>query len=218
MPAPDLTTTDPRPFSARLEGYCHLPRMFDKARATLAGTNGTYLFGCPVDHTCMALLDIAPELVLDLVGRHERDSDVLAALQAHGIPTAEEAAFDGDAVEADFQREGYLRVRATGALPERDGGRAFVGAEHGAGVSVVLVDAPPGEAEERHTHPVEEVMVVTAGAARYFLGERQRRVVRAGEVVRVPAGVPHRYEPAGDERLHAVRIHGAPEIETVKRG
>jgi hypothetical protein len=28
--------------------------MLDKARATLAGTAGSYLFGCPVDHICIA--------------------------------------------------------------------------------------------------------------------------------------------------------------------
>ena len=57
----------PRGLDAELEGYAWIPRMLDKARATLAGTAGPYLFGCPVDHTCMARLGIAPELVLDLV-------------------------------------------------------------------------------------------------------------------------------------------------------
>ncbi|MGA2010039.1 MAG: DUF5069 domain-containing protein [Solirubrobacteraceae bacterium] len=52
--APDLLTATPRPMDAELEGYAWLPRMLDRARATLAGTAGSYLFGCPVDHTCMA--------------------------------------------------------------------------------------------------------------------------------------------------------------------
>lgn len=54
---------------AELEGYAWLPRMLDKARGTLVGTAGGYLFGCPVDHTCMARLGIAPQLVLDLAAR-----------------------------------------------------------------------------------------------------------------------------------------------------
>jgi Domain of unknown function (DUF5069) len=39
--ARDLTVAEPRPFGVELEGYAHLPRMLDKARATLAGTAGS---------------------------------------------------------------------------------------------------------------------------------------------------------------------------------
>ena len=144
--AKDLTTEAPRGFEAELDGYAWLPRMLDKARANLAGTAGSYLFGCPVDHTCMARLGIAPELVLDLAARHPDDHAVLDALRAHGIPLAAEAWFDGQAVEDELQETGnYLRVRAREALPEAEGGRVFAGAEHGAALSVVLVDAAPGE-------------------------------------------------------------------------
>jgi hypothetical protein len=52
--AKDLTAQAPRGLDAELEGYAWLPRMLDKARATLAGTAGSYLFGCPVDHICIA--------------------------------------------------------------------------------------------------------------------------------------------------------------------
>ena len=144
--AKDLTTEAPRGFEAELDGYAWLPRMLDKARANLAGTAGSYLFGCPVDHMCMARLGIAPELVLDLAARHADDHAVLDALRAHGIPLAAEAWFDGQAVEDELQETGnYLRVRAREALPEAEGGRVFAGAEHGAALSVVLVDAAPGE-------------------------------------------------------------------------
>lgn len=82
----DLTLTEPRPLDAELEGYAWLPRMLDKARARTAGTSGDYLFGCPIDHTCMARLGVTPALILDLVARHSDDADVLAALRIHGIP------------------------------------------------------------------------------------------------------------------------------------
>jgi quercetin dioxygenase-like cupin family protein len=198
-----------------LEGYAWLPRMLDKARATLAGTAGSYLFGCPVDHTCMALLGIEPELVLDLAARHADDYAVLDALRTHGIPSATEAWFDGQAVEDELQETGnYLRVRAADALPEANGGRVFAGAEHGAQVSVVLLAVEPGKAQEAHVHPVEEVVVVQHGAATFFLGARQARLVRAGEVVRIPAGVPHRCAVAGADQLLAVAVHGTTEIVT----
>jgi hypothetical protein len=92
--------------------------MLDKARATLAGTAGRYLFGCPLDHTCMARLGIASELVLDLAARHANDRAVLDARRAHGSPSAAEAWFDGQAVEDELQETGnYLRVRGRDALP-----------------------------------------------------------------------------------------------------
>src|SRR5436305_12449052 len=97
--AKDLTAEAPRGLDAVLGGYAWLPRMLDKARATLAGTAGSYLFGCPVDHTCMARLGITPDLVLDLAARHSDDHAVLEALREHGIPPAAEAGFDGQAVE-----------------------------------------------------------------------------------------------------------------------
>jgi quercetin dioxygenase-like cupin family protein len=90
----------------------------------------------------------------------------------------------------------------------------FAGAEHGAAVSVVLVDAASGAQQEPHVHPVEEVALVQEVAATFFLGAQQARIVRAGQVVRVPAGVPHRWVATGDSRLRAVAVHGAAEIVT----
>jgi quercetin dioxygenase-like cupin family protein len=213
--AKDLSVEAPRGLDAELEGFAWLPRMLDKARATLARTPGSYLFGCPVDHTCMARLGIAPEVVLDLAARHSDDHAVLDALRTHGIPSAAEAWFDGQAVEDELEQTGnYLRVRGRQALPEADGGRVFTGAEHGATVSVVLIEAAPGDQQEAHLHPVEEVVVVQQGAATFFLGAHQARIVRAGEVVRIPAGVPHRWVVADDSRLQAVAVHGTAEIIT----
>ncbi len=215
MATKDLTVEAPRERGAELEGYAWLPRMLDKARAMLAGSAGSYQFGCPVDHTCMARLGIAPELVLDLAARHGDDHAVLDALRAHGIPSAAEAWFDAQAVEDELQATGnYLRVRACDELPEAEGGRVFAGAEHGAAVSVVMIDAGPADQRESHTHPVEEVVVVQQGAATFFLAAQQARIVRAGEVLRVPAGVPHRWVVAGDSRLRAVALYGAAEIVT----
>ena len=200
---------------AELGGYPRMPRMLAKARATVAGTARGFEFGCPVDHTLMARLGISPEVVLELVRRHANDMDVLAALRERGIPSAHAAWFDAVAVEDELQEQGfYLRVRRADALPEQGGGRAFAGADHGARVSVLLVDAAPGQAEEWHRHPVEEVVVVQNGEATFFLGELQRRIVRAGEVVRIPADVTHRCVNTGSARFTAVAAHGAPQIVT----
>jgi quercetin dioxygenase-like cupin family protein len=213
--AKDLTSQEPRGLTEALEGYAWLPRMLDKARATLAGTQGSYQFGCPVDHTCMARLGVQPELVLDLAARYADDHDVLDALRAHGIPPAGDAWFDGQEVEDELQQSGnYLRVRARDALPMAEGGRLFAGAQHGADVSVVLVEAVPGHAQAWHSHPVAEVFAVQDGAATFFLGKQQARIVRGGEVVRVPARVAHRWVAEVGGPLRAVAAYGGPEIVT----
>jgi quercetin dioxygenase-like cupin family protein len=209
-----VKSQEPRGLSEELEGYAWLPRMLDKARASLAGTAGQYQFGCPVDHTCMARLGITPELVLDLAARHSDDHAVLDALRAHGIPSAAEAWFDGQMVEDELQHTGnYLRVRDRGQLPEAESGRVFSGAQHGAGVSVVFIDAAPRQAQDPHSHTVEEIVAVQDGAATVFLGQQQARIVRAGEIVRIPAGLPHRWV-AEDDGLRALAAYGAPEIVT----
>jgi quercetin dioxygenase-like cupin family protein len=210
----DLTAHEPRGLRDELEGYAWLPRMLDKARATLAGTQGRYQFGCPVDHTCMARLGITPELVLDLAARHADDHAVLAALRVHGIPSAADAWFDGQMVEDELQETGnYLRVRDRAQLPEAESGRVFSGAEHGARVSVVFIDAAPGQAQEPHVHAVEEVLAIHGGAGTFFLGGQQARIVRAGQIVRIPPGVPHRWvaERGG---LRGLAAYGAAEIVT----
>jgi quercetin dioxygenase-like cupin family protein len=209
--AKDLRVEAPRDFSAELDGYAHLPRMFDKARAHLAGTSGTYTFGCPVDHTAMARLGIGPDLVLDAVARHPDDHGALDALKAHGIPSATEAWFDSQAVEDELQATGtYLRVRDRSALA--DG--VFAGEEHGARVSVMLVELAPGDEQPWHSHPTAEVIAVVDGEATFFLGERQARTVRAAEVARVPGSVPHRCVNRGAETLRAVAAYAGGTVVT----
>ena len=205
--AKDLAREEPRPFGLELEGYAYIPRMLDKARAALAGTAGRFQFGCPVDHTCMARLGVTPELVLDLAARHAHDADVLEALQRHGVPPAREAWFDAQAVEDELQRDDlYLRVRREEELPRaRDGiGGVFAGDDHGAAVDVVLVTVAPDHGAGGAALSAAEVWVVQEGRARFFLGERQARIVRAGELVRIPAGVPWRLENTGEGTLRAV--------------
>jgi quercetin dioxygenase-like cupin family protein len=204
---------EPRPFGLELEGYAHLPRMLDKARATLAGTAGRYEFGCPVDHTCMARLGVTPDVVLDLAARHADDRDVLRALRDRGIPSAPDAWFDAVAVEDELQEEGiYLRVRRAAALPEHPLGRVFAGAEHGADVDVVLVELAAGQVSDESVAAAAQVWVVQEGAATFFLGRLQARIVRSGEVVRIPAGVPCRVENRGDGVVRAVAVGPAQPV------
>jgi mannose-6-phosphate isomerase-like protein (cupin superfamily) len=192
--AKDLRVVEPAAFGVELEGYAHLPRMLDKARASLAGSNGHYMFGCPVDHTCMARLGVPPELVLELAGRYADNATVLAKLREHGIPAAEDAWFDAQAVEDELGDAGYLRVRRVTALAEGEPGRVFAGAEHGSDVDVVVVAVAPGERRGPRTPHRAELWAIQTGEATFYLGAQQARVVRPGDIVRVPAGMEHRLE------------------------
>jgi len=42
----------------KLEGYVHLARMIDKCRAVLAGTEGEYIYPCPMDFRLMEFAGI----------------------------------------------------------------------------------------------------------------------------------------------------------------
>src|SRR4051794_23766648 len=168
--AKDLTVEEPRALGLEFDGYAHLPRMLDKARATLAGTAGSYLFGCPVDHTCMARLGVGPDLVLELAARHADDRAVLAALHDDEIPAARDAWFDAVAVEDELQEQGtYLRVRSGEELPEEGGGRLFAGADHGADVDVLLVERASGEGGGAPRATAAQVWVMQEGQATFFL-------------------------------------------------
>ena len=71
--APDLTRRPPRSPRSRLGGYTLLPRMLDKGRATLAGTNGEYHFNCPLDQRFLGFAGIDPKKLLAELQTHRWD-------------------------------------------------------------------------------------------------------------------------------------------------
>ncbi|HEX6710549.1 MAG TPA: cupin domain-containing protein [Rubrobacter sp.] len=72
--------------------------------------------------------------------------------------------------------------------------------------TLMVVDAPPGSGPKLHKHPYEEVFVVQEGEATFTAGEEVIEA-RGGQVVVVPAGVPHRFVNSGTGRLRQVDIH-----------
>ena len=89
----------------------------------------------------------------------------------------------------------------------------FQGVRHGAGVSFIVGDAPPGGGPRLHRHPYEEVFVVQEGSVTFTAGEE---VVEAsgGQVVVVPAGVAHKFVNSGAGRLRQVDIHASERFVT----
>lgn len=84
--APDLTRHPPRSPRVRLGGFIHLPRLLDKARATIAKTNGEYHFNCPVDQQFFAFTGIEAESFLKLIATGKGDGELLAYVLAHAQP------------------------------------------------------------------------------------------------------------------------------------
>ncbi len=89
--------------------------------------------------------------------------------------------------------------------------RRFVGREHGAGISYFFVDNEPGEGPGLHWHPYTETWVVLDGTAEITIGDRSL-IARAGDTVTGPAGVWHRFENVGEDRLRVLCIHASDVI------
>jgi mannose-6-phosphate isomerase-like protein (cupin superfamily) len=92
--------------------------------------------------------------------------------------------------------------------------RELVGADHGGvDVALIFVDAPPGRGPSLHRHDYAEVLIIQEGHARVVAGDEERDV-GPGDVVIVPAGVPHGFTNTGDGPLRQIDIHLAPRFAT----
>ena len=106
------------------------------------------------------------------------------------------------------RRWGMTRILNKGDLPHSETAYEFQGDDHDAGVSFIVIDAPPGSGPKLHKHPYEEVFVVQEGTATFTAGDDVIEA-SAGQVVVVPAGVPHKFVNSGAGRLRQVDIHAS---------
>jgi hypothetical protein len=72
----DLRTDFPRSMRAKMEGYVHLARMIDKCRAVLAGTEGEYIYPCPMDERLMEFAGITADQFTAAVKANPTDEAV----------------------------------------------------------------------------------------------------------------------------------------------
>jgi hypothetical protein len=80
--APDLTIHPPRSVRVRLGGYAHLPRLLDKARATIAGKNAGYHYNCPMDRNFFDFTGLDHEAFLAELKQGRSDTQMLAYVRA----------------------------------------------------------------------------------------------------------------------------------------
>ena len=83
---PDLTRHPPRSPRTRLGGFVHLPRLIDKARAVVAGTNGDFHYNCPIDQRFLAFTGLNPDELFAEIKAGKSDSEILAYVMAHLQP------------------------------------------------------------------------------------------------------------------------------------
>lgn len=84
--APNLTQRPPRSPRVRLGGYVMLPRILDKARASLAGNAGDYKYGNPMDQQFFAFTGITQDSLLDQVKSGAGDWEILLWVNTHAQP------------------------------------------------------------------------------------------------------------------------------------
>lgn len=92
----------------------------------------------------------------------------------------------------------------------------LIGEEHtpGAEQTLGVVTIAPGKRNPLHMHPnCEELLYVMEGEADHKLGDEMYHIA-AGDVIRIPRGVPHWAQAKGDTPLVAVISFSAADRRT----
>jgi hypothetical protein len=82
----DLTKQFPRSPHDDLGGYVILPRILDKCRALIAGTNGEYKYNCPLDRQFFDFTGIDADEFKAAVSAGQSDAELLAFVQQKAEP------------------------------------------------------------------------------------------------------------------------------------
>lgn len=102
--APDLTKRPPRSVRCRLGGYALLPRMLDKGRASIAGTNGEFHYDCPIDQHILKFLGLDPAALREQLATGKGDGEILEWI--HSNATHKRAPWEVEQWSDFMQRRG----------------------------------------------------------------------------------------------------------------
>ncbi len=105
------------------------------------------------------------------------------------------------------KEETMTHVIGRDELPHGGTAHKFEGYRYGdTNVSFFLTDAPPGTGPALHKHPYAEVFVIQEGDVTFTVGDD---IIEAtgGQIVVVPAGVPHKFVNSGTGRARHIDIH-----------
>jgi quercetin dioxygenase-like cupin family protein len=143
----------------------------------------------------------------DLVRRVVRYDSLRAALAAAGLDESRDAR-PAPGPELDVAPPStILELIALDDLPLVAGVHELEGYLHGsAPLSIIFVDAPPGDGPRLHRHPYVEVFVVQEGKATFTVGD-QTVEVTAGQIAVAPAKVPHKFINTADGPRRQIDLH-----------
>jgi len=116
-------------------------------------------------------------------------------------------------VTREDERTFAARILKRDELPWSELTHDLVGADHGVGVCILFVEAPPGRGPNLHRHTYEEIFITLEGSATFVVGGDEIQV-NAGEIAIVPAGTPHAFTNTGDGTLRQIDIHVSPVFDT----
>ena len=80
-------------------------------------------------------------------------------------------------------------------------------------VSFIWVDMPPGGIVRLHKHPYKEIFIIQEGVSTFTVDSRILEAV-AGQIIIVPAEVPHKFMNNGHVQLKQIDIHLSKEFIT----
>ena len=80
-------------------------------------------------------------------------------------------------------------------------------------VSFIWVDMPPGGSVRLHKHLYKELFIIQEGVSTFTVGSTEMEAV-AGQIIIVPADVPHKFVNNGQVQLRQIDIHVNKEFIT----
>ncbi len=88
----------------------------------------------------------------------------------------------------------------------------------GAAQTFGIVQINPGQRNSLHMHPnCEELLYVLSGSCEKIVGDK-KVILKAGDIVRIPAGAPHQAITVGDVPLRAVISYSSGNRQVVDLG
>jgi Domain of unknown function (DUF5069) len=82
----DLRKEYPRSMKVKIAGHVHVARMIDKCRAVLAGTEGEYIYPCPMDERLLDFAGLRSDQFTAAVKTNPTDEGIAAWFQQAAKP------------------------------------------------------------------------------------------------------------------------------------
>jgi len=123
--SPNLTLHPPRSARVRLGGFVILPRMLDKGRALLAGTQGEYHFNCPLDQRFTKFVGIDADALKEQLAAGKGDGEILEWVLANATAKLDDPAilawsqYQASRVPTEPEVRTYFNKIHTDAAPHR---------------------------------------------------------------------------------------------------